>query len=57
MERQILLLDECTSALDAQTEAAVLKGLYEMGKQAILVTHRPDALEQLPAITGVSLEN
>lgn len=57
MERQILLLDECTSALDAQTEAAVLKGLYEMGKQAILVTHRPDALEQLPAITGVCLEN
>ena len=57
MERQILLLDECTSALDAQTEAAVLKGLYAMGKQAILVTHRPDALEQLPSITGVSIEN
>lgn len=57
MERRILLLDECTSALDARTEADVLKGLHEMGKQAILVTHRPDALEQLPSITGVSLEN
>ena len=57
MERQILLLDECTSALDAQTEANLLKSLYEMGKQAILVTHRPEALEQLPAITGVSMEN
>lgn len=56
MERQILLLDECTSALDAQTEAKLLKSLYEMGKQAILVTHRPEALEQLPAITGVSME-
>lgn len=55
MERPILLLDECTSALDSQTEAAVLKGLHTMGKQAILVTHRPDALQDLPNITHISI--
>lgn len=56
MDRPILLLDECTSALDAQTEAAVLQSLYNMGKQAILVTHRPEALAQLSDITAVSME-
>jgi len=55
MERPILLLDECTSALDAQTEAAVLQGLYGLGRQAILVTHRPEALDGLAAITPVSI--
>ena len=44
MDRPVLLLDECTSALDERTEAAVLSGLYELGKQAILVTHRPQSV-------------
>ena len=46
MDRPIYLLDECTSALDADTEAALLQGLLEMGKQGILVTHRPQALQE-----------
>lgn len=56
MERPIFLLDECTSALDAQTEAAVLQGLHSLVGQAILVTHRPEALEGLEDITAVSME-
>lgn len=45
MERPVLLMDECTSALDAQTEKQMLQNLYSLNKQAILVTHRPEALE------------
>lgn len=56
MDRPILLLDECTSALDAQTEKAVLRNLQTLGKGAILVTHRPEALEELEGITAVSME-
>lgn len=57
MERPIFLLDECTSALDARTEDAVLENLQKMGKQAILVTHRPEAVEKLETVTFVSMEN
>jgi ATP-binding cassette subfamily B protein len=40
----ILLLDECTSALDAQTESLVLQRLSELeNKTCIAVTHRPAA--------------
>ncbi len=56
MERPIFLLDECTSALDAQTEDAVLQNLQKMGKQAILVTHRPEALDKLETVAFVSME-
>lgn len=56
MDRPILLLDECTSALDSQTEKAVLRNLQTLGKGAILVTHRPEALEDLDGITAVSME-
>ena len=56
MERPIFLLDECTSALDAQTEDAVLRELKALGKKAILVTHRPEAVEALENITSVSME-
>lgn len=45
MDRPVFLLDECTSALDHETELQVLKCLTELGKTAILVTHRPEALE------------
>ena len=42
----ILLLDECTSALDAQTEARVLRRLRSLpDRTCIAVTHRPAALE------------
>ncbi|MBQ3252502.1 MAG: ABC transporter ATP-binding protein [Oscillospiraceae bacterium] len=56
MDRPVLLLDECTSALDAQTEAAVLRGLHGLGKQAVLVTHRPDTLEGLSDLRKISME-
>lgn len=56
MARPIFLLDECTSALDAQTEDAVLSGLRSVADRAILVTHRPEALENLDGITKVSME-
>ena len=56
MDRKIFLLDECTSALDAMTEDALLKDLASLGKQAILVTHRPEALHATTGITFVELE-
>lgn len=56
MERPIFLLDECTSALDARTEDAVLQGLKALGKTAILVTHRPEAVESLEGVVSVSME-
>lgn len=56
MQRPIFLLDECTSALDAGTEDAVLHGLHALGKQAIVVTHRPEAMQVLEHITSVSME-
>ena len=41
----ILLLDECTSALDEATEAAVLQNLKALpNRTCIAVTHRPAAL-------------
>lgn len=55
MERPIFLLDECTSALDSVTEKTVLQNLRKLGKQAILVTHRPEALGDLGDITPVSM--
>ena len=40
----ILLLDECTSALDAETEQKVLSRLRELpDRTCIAVTHRPAA--------------
>ena len=56
MDRPVLLLDECTSALDAQTEKAVLEALKATGRQAILVTHRPETLENICGVTAVAME-
>lgn len=56
MDRPIFLLDECTSALDAQTEDTVLKNLCALNKQAILVTHRPGALDGIERVSLVSME-
>ena len=40
----VLLLDECTSALDEETERTVLRRLKELpGRTCIAVTHRPAA--------------
>ena len=41
----VLMLDECTSSLDEQTEEQLLHNLRSMtDKTVILVTHRPAAL-------------
>ncbi len=45
---QILILDDCTSALDSRTETALWERLHEVmpGLTAILITHRPDTLQR-----------
>lgn len=44
LDSPFLLLDECTSALDRETEQSVLRRLWETGRGALVVTHHPDAL-------------
>lgn len=56
MNRPILLMDECTSALDARTEKKMLQNLRGLPAKAILVTHRPEALEGLAGICRVEME-
>ena len=56
MDRQILLLDECTSALDGETELALLAALRQRCGKAILVTHRPDSLSNISGITRISMK-
>ena len=41
----VLLLDECTSALDPNTEREMLDRMRNLGRTVIIVTHRPAALE------------
>ena len=44
--RPILLLDECTSALDEETEKRMLQNLRSLdGVTVVIVTHKPAALE------------
>ncbi|MBM3316379.1 MAG: ABC transporter ATP-binding protein [Candidatus Eisenbacteria bacterium] len=49
---RILILDDCTSALDSRTEAALWERLHEVlpGMTALLVTHRPDTLQRADRI-------
>ena len=55
MERPVILLDECTSALDSGTESAVLQNLHSLQKGAILVTHRPEMLENLTNVEFIPM--
>lgn len=41
----VLLLDECTSALDPKTEREMLDRIRDLGRAVIIVTHRSAALE------------
>ncbi|HOP07685.1 MAG TPA: ABC transporter ATP-binding protein [candidate division Zixibacteria bacterium] len=45
---RILILDDCTSALDSSTETALWDRLHEVmpGMTALLITHRPDTLQK-----------
>ncbi len=49
---KVLILDDCTSALDASTEAALWEKLHEVmpGITSILITHRPDTLQRADKI-------
>ena len=44
-----MLLDECTSNLDEETEALILRNIWPLldGKTVIVVTHRFRAIEDL----------
>lgn len=48
-EKRIVLLDECTSNLDAETEATIYRNIWPLlkGKTVIVVTHRVAAIEEL----------
>jgi len=56
MERPVLLLDECTSALDGETERHVLENLYSRCPAAILVTHRPEALQTVADVIQTNMD-
>lgn len=56
MDRQVMLLDECTSALDGETELALLSAMRQRCGKAILVTHRPEALSEVSGIIRLSME-
>ncbi|NNE10099.1 MAG: ABC transporter ATP-binding protein [Gemmatimonadetes bacterium] len=55
-EPRVLILDDCTSALDAQTERLLWDRLHEVmpGRTALLVTHRPDTLRRVDRIFVMS---
>ncbi len=42
--RPVLVLDECTSALDEATEKAILENIKSLGKTVLLVSHKPCAV-------------
>lgn len=56
MDRQVLLLDECTSALDALTEHAVLQSLRRLGKGAVLITHRLEGVKAMEGLNYCDME-
>ena len=54
LDSPILLLDECTSALDLETERLLLENLKEeKDKTVILITHRRAALDICDSIITV----
>jgi ABC-type bacteriocin/lantibiotic exporter with double-glycine peptidase domain len=48
-EKKVVLLDECTSNLDAETEATILANMWPLlaGKTVAIITHHPAAIENL----------
>ena len=44
-EAPVLLLDECTSALDDKTEKTVLENIKALNRTAIIISHRAAALD------------
>ena len=50
----VLLLDECTSAHDPKTEREMLGRMRNLGRTAIIVTHRSAALEVCDRVIGLA---
>ena len=48
-DKKVVLLDECTSNLDTETEATILRNIWPLleGKTVVLVTHRVAAIDGL----------
>jgi ABC-type multidrug transport system fused ATPase/permease subunit len=48
-DKKVVLLDECTSNLDTETEASILRNIWPLleGKTVVVVTHRIAAIEGL----------
>lgn len=49
----VLLLDECTSALDPKTEREMLDRMRDLSRTVVIVTHRPAALEVCNRVIGL----
>ncbi|TWD72428.1 ATP-binding cassette subfamily C protein CydD [Kribbella amoyensis] len=56
-EAPVLLLDEPTAGLDADTEAAVVAGLRATGRTVLLVAHRPALIEAADRVVQVGTEH
>ncbi|MGN1104611.1 MAG: ABC transporter ATP-binding protein [Candidatus Coproplasma sp.] len=44
VDRPVLVLDECTSALDEATEKAIMDNIISLGKTVLLVSHKSGAV-------------
>lgn len=44
VDRPVLVLDECTSALDAETEKTIIENIVSLGKTVLLVSHKSGAI-------------
>ncbi|MGN0806830.1 MAG: ABC transporter ATP-binding protein [Candidatus Coproplasma sp.] len=44
VDRPVLVLDECTSALDEVTEKAIIENIVSLGKTVLLVSHKSGAI-------------
>jgi ATP-binding cassette, subfamily B, bacterial PglK len=53
-ESEILVLDECTSALDEKTEKKIIENLFKLNKTIIIASHKASTLKYCDKIFKVS---
>lgn len=48
-EKRVVLLDECTSNLDAETETTIMRNIWPLlnDKTVVIITHRISSIESL----------